>query len=174
MLFSPFLSTSFVFFAVLYASAVSAHPLVPGHKHATHRVREISTGVKLETYHPKGTFKVRSQLLIIERDHLTFLQTYGVGRDHPLQKRGNVTYQESAAAFVQTELGLGAGDLVVRSSSQTKMAKHVFIQQQMNGIPFANAVANVALNNDDKVVVFGNCFVKPSEFPIFSRRCIHI
>lgn len=46
------------------------------------------------------------------------------------------------------------------------MAKHVFIQQQMNGIPFANAVANVALNNDDKVVVFGNCFVKPSELLI--------
>ena len=33
-----------------------------------------------------------------------------------------------------------------------------------NGIEVANAVANIALNNDNKLVSFGNNFVSPSEY----------
>jgi extracellular elastinolytic metalloproteinase len=35
-------------------------------------------------------------------------------------------------------------------------------------IPFANAVANVALNKDNKVVAFGSSFVQPSKLQMFS------
>ena len=33
-----------------------------------------------------------------------------------------------------------------------------------NGIEVTNAVANIALNNDNKLVSFGNNFVSPSEY----------
>jgi Zn-dependent metalloprotease len=33
----------------------------------------------------------------------------------------------------------------------------------LNGVPVANAVANVAFNHDNKVVAFGNSFVKPTK-----------
>jgi len=33
-----------------------------------------------------------------------------------------------------------------------------------DGVPFANAVANVAFNQDNKVIAFGSSFVKPGEF----------
>jgi len=32
-----------------------------------------------------------------------------------------------------------------------------------NGIPIANAAANVAFNQDNKVVAFGSSFVQPSK-----------
>ena len=35
---------------------------------------------------------------------------------------------------------------------------------RQDGVPVANAVANVAFNNDDKVVAFGSSFVQPSEY----------
>ena len=41
-----------------------------------------------------------------------------------------------------------------------------------NGVEVANAVANVALNSDDKVVTFGANFVKPRM--LYSLRQINI
>ncbi len=51
----------------------------------------------------------------------------------------------------------------VRSSFTGEHASHVYVKQQTNGIPFANAVANVALNKDNKVVAFGSSFVQVSK-----------
>ena len=51
----------------------------------------------------------------------------------------------------------------VRSTFEGQHASHVYVKQQANGIPFANAVANVALNKDNKVVAFGSSFVQVSK-----------
>ena len=51
----------------------------------------------------------------------------------------------------------------MKSTAETDGAKHAYIRQRVNGVPFANAVANVAFNDEDKVVAFGSSFVKPSE-----------
>ena len=54
----------------------------------------------------------------------------------------------------------------VRSSFEGESASHVYVKQKLNGIPFANAVANVAFNKDNKVTSFGASFVKtPCERP---------
>ena len=51
----------------------------------------------------------------------------------------------------------------LRSSFESDTARHVYVKQQANGIPFANAVANVAFNKDNKVAAFGSSFVKVSK-----------
>ncbi|TCD65526.1 hypothetical protein EIP91_002534 [Steccherinum ochraceum] len=142
MQFSKFFNS--VLLAVLYASAASASPLAPGAKHSTHRVREISSDLKLETFHPESSY-----------------QTFGTGIDHPLAKRADGSVGDAAAAFVESQLGVKASDVQVKSTSETSEAKHAYIQQRVYGVPFANAVANVAFNKDDKVVAFGSSFVKP-------------
>ncbi|TCD65836.1 hypothetical protein EIP91_002141 [Steccherinum ochraceum] len=144
MQFSKFFNT--VLLAVLYASAASASSLVPGAKHATHRVRNINSDVKLETFHPESSFT-----------------TFGEGVDHPLRKRDDVSVGDAAAAFVESQLGVKADAVQVKSTSENTEAKHAYIQQKLNGVPFANAVANVAFNKDDKVVAFGSSFVKPTK-----------
>lgn len=48
-----------VFLAVVYASSTAfAAPWEPSAKYATHRVREVSSDLKLETYHPESTYEV--------------------------------------------------------------------------------------------------------------------
>jgi hypothetical protein len=54
---SKFLSA--VYLAVVCASGAVAAPWAQDAKHATHRVREISPTLKLETYHPESTYEVR-------------------------------------------------------------------------------------------------------------------
>ena len=52
--FLPLLVT--VFLATI--SSVQATPYPSFTKHATHRVRHVGRGLKVEVYHPKNTFKV--------------------------------------------------------------------------------------------------------------------
>ena len=60
---------------------------------------------------------------------------------------------------MQSRANVAADALVVRSSFAGDAASHVYIKQTHNGIPIANAVANVAFNKDNKVVAFGSTFV---------------
>ncbi|CAL1708409.1 unnamed protein product [Somion occarium] len=89
-------------------------------------------------------------------------RTFGSGVDHPLSKRAGVTIGDSALAFIHKKLGLSDDDVRVRSSFESSGAAHAYVQQKLNGVPVANAVANVAFNRDNKVVAFGSSFVKPS------------
>ena len=90
-------------------------------------------------------------------------KTFGAGIDHPLRKRADATVEDAAVAFVASHLGVAADDVHIRSTSENSDTRHAYIQQKLNGVPFANAVANVAFNKDDKVVAFGSSFVKPGE-----------
>ncbi|KAF8056573.1 Fungalysin metallopeptidase-domain-containing protein [Lyophyllum atratum] len=115
-------------------------------KHATHRVRSIGRGVEIETYHPPSTY-----------------ETFGEGVDHPLRKRDvNATLEDSTVAFVQSRLGIDSSAVSYKSGFSGEVARHAYVKQVHNGIPFANAVANIAYNQDDKVVAFGSSFVKPT------------
>ncbi|KAG9074930.1 hypothetical protein FRC06_010373, partial [Ceratobasidium sp. 370] len=133
--------------AMMIASGIVAAPWDPISRHTTHRVRSIGPqGTKFQAYHPEPVF-----------------ETYGVnGVDHPLAKRGIKDANSAAAAkaFLESKLGVPADALAHRSGSNSDVAEHEYFHQQLNGLPVANAVANVALKNN-KVVSFGASFVKP-------------
>ncbi|CAE6441585.1 unnamed protein product, partial [Rhizoctonia solani] len=98
-----------------------------------------------------------------EREFLNIPRTYGVkGIDHPLSKRGiNASPQEAAKSFLESKLGVDAGNLIRKTGhtdNSTRVANEYFLQQ-FNGIPVANAVANVAVK-DNKVLSFSASFVK--------------
>ncbi|KAJ6537031.1 Fungalysin metallopeptidase-domain-containing protein [Mycena capillaripes] len=124
-----------VFLAIVYAPSSMAAPSPINSKHATHRTREIARGVKLETYHPASNY-----------------ETFGEGIEHPLRKRDGVTFKESSVAFLQSKLSL----------QEEHVSFHSGYEGETNGIFFANTVANVAINKDDKVVAVGHSFVTPS------------
>ncbi|KAJ8517459.1 hypothetical protein ONZ45_g5342 [Pleurotus djamor] len=142
--FNKFFKT--VLLAVVYASATGATPFPSNAKHATHRVREVAQGLKIETFHPASTF-----------------ETFGAGIDHPLSKRDNPDLEESAVAFIESKLGVAKDAITFKSGFSGEVAKHAFVKQTHDGVPFANAVANVAFNHDNKVVSFGSSFVKPTK-----------
>ncbi|KAG8692314.1 hypothetical protein FRC08_009861, partial [Ceratobasidium sp. 394] len=132
--------------ATLIAQGVIAAPWDPVSRHTTHRVRSVGPrGAKLQSYHPEPVF-----------------ETYGVkGIDHPLTKRGITgTPQEAAKAFLEDKLGVAPDALARKSGHASDVVSTEYFRQRINGIPVANAVANVALKGA-KVVSFGASFVKP-------------
>ncbi|KAJ7282226.1 Fungalysin metallopeptidase-domain-containing protein [Mycena rebaudengoi] len=138
-----------VLLAVVYASSVTAGPapapVFSSPTHTTHRRRELRSGLTLETYHPASTY-----------------ETFGEGIDHPLRKRAETSLLESAAAFLQDKLRLKAENAVFHAGFSGAHARHAYAKQSHEGIFFANAVANVAFNEADKVVAFGSSFVSPT------------
>ncbi|KAJ7918189.1 Fungalysin metallopeptidase-domain-containing protein [Mycena leptocephala] len=134
-----------VFLAILYASSSLAAPSPIDSKHTTHRTRELARGVKLETYHPVSNY-----------------ETFGEGIDHPLRKRAGVSFKESSVAFLQSKLGISAENVAFHSGYEGEVTTHAYLKQVHDGVFFANAVANVAINKDDKVVALGHSFVTPS------------
>jgi extracellular elastinolytic metalloproteinase len=141
--FNKFFSS--VFLAVCYASTASAIPFSPSAKFTTHHTREISPSLKIETYHPESSY-----------------ETFGAGIDHPLSRTANTSIEDSTVAFIKSHLSLDESTFKFRTGYAGEAAKHAYVKQVHAGIPFANAVANVAFSNDNKVVAFGNSFVKPT------------
>ncbi|KAJ7073496.1 Fungalysin metallopeptidase-domain-containing protein [Mycena belliarum] len=135
-----------VLLAVVFASSASAIPIVDNSQHATHSRRQLRSGRSVTTYHPRSTF-----------------ETYGEGLDHPLRKRG-VSLKESATAWVQNKLDLQDGAVTWQSGFAADHASYGYVKQSKDGLFFANAVANVAFNADEKVVSFGSSFVKPTSY----------
>jgi len=133
-----------VFLAVAYVSTVSAVPFPLDSKHVTHRVRHISRDLQIETFHPTSTF-----------------ETFGAGIDHPLQARADEDLRQSAISFVSQRLSIDPSTVNLRTQADTETTTHAFLVQQHDGIPFANAVANIAFKGN-KVVSFGSSFVKPT------------
>lgn len=165
MVSSKFLSS--VILAIAYASMSSALVQHDVPAHSTRRVRHISRDLKLETYHPESTYEVCNKSF-----HKVFLltaylstQTFGHGivPDLKIDARAPKSLNTTALAFVQSRLGVDADSVGYRSGYSVGATgeKYAYIKQYHKGIPFVNAVANVAWKND-KVVSFGSSFVKPS------------
>ena len=64
---------------------------------------------------------------------------------------------------MQSRNGVDSDAIHLRSSFESDTASHVYVKQAFNGIPVANAVANVAINKANKVATFGSSFVKASK-----------
>ncbi|KAG5644069.1 hypothetical protein DXG03_009159 [Asterophora parasitica] len=132
-----------VFLAVVYASVSEAKALDGASKHATHRARNVGRGLQLEAFHPETNF-----------------QTFGAGLEQPaLHGRAVQGIEESAVAVVQSQLDVPASEISYKSGYSTATGKFAYVKQRHNGIPFANAVANIAWKGN-KVVSFGSSFVK--------------
>ncbi|KAJ7452329.1 Fungalysin metallopeptidase-domain-containing protein [Mycena latifolia] len=114
-------------------------------KHATNHLRVVGRGLQLDTFHPASTY-----------------ETFGAGIDHGISKRADASLEERALAFVQAHLGVAADAVEFRSGFASEVSDHAFLRQMINGIPVANAVANIAFNKDNKVVAIGSSFIKPS------------
>ncbi|CAE6394968.1 unnamed protein product [Rhizoctonia solani] len=126
--------------ALMIASGVIAAPWDTTSRHTTHRVRTVGPSkVKLTSYHPPAKF-----------------ETYGMeGEVHPLAKRGVVDALsvDAAKSFLENKLGIQAKDLSYKGGHKSDNVSYEYFRQVLNGIPIANAVANVALKND-KVTSF--------------------
>ncbi|KAF9057048.1 Fungalysin metallopeptidase-domain-containing protein [Panaeolus papilionaceus] len=140
--FNKLLSSIIV--ALAYASTSSAAPFTPSVKFSTHHTREVGNGLKVETFHPSSTF-----------------ETFDTGIDHPLSKRDAFSLKDAAIAFAGSHLSMDHSAINFRSGFEGDVAHHAFLRQTHDGVPFANAVANVAFNKANKVVSFGSSFVKP-------------
>ncbi|ELU37468.1 metalloprotease MEP2 [Rhizoctonia solani AG-1 IA] len=131
--------------ALMIASGVVAAPWDVTSRHTTHRVRSVGPSkVKLTSYHPPATF-----------------EAYGVeGVAHPLAKRGvtDASSAEAAKSFLEDKLGVKADALSHKGGHASEATSFEYFRQSLNGIPVANAVANVALKGD-KVTSFGASFV---------------
>ena len=90
-------------------------------------------------------------------------QTFGTGVEHALSKRADATVEDAAVAFIKDKLSVSEDSVYIRSTSSNDGIQHAYVQQKVNGIPVANAVANVAFNRQNNVVAFGSNFVKTSE-----------
>ncbi|CAE6475441.1 unnamed protein product [Rhizoctonia solani] len=146
---------------LLISTGVVAAPWNPIVRYTTHHSRSVGPhGVQASVYQPESTF-----------------ETYGVnGMDHPLSKRAiQATPEEAAKAFLESKLGVGPENLSRRTGhadDRTRVSNEYF-RQQFNGIPVANAVANVALK-DGKILSFGASFIRPksiaSTTPTFPKQ----
>ncbi|KAJ7116251.1 Fungalysin metallopeptidase-domain-containing protein [Mycena crocata] len=139
-------------------------PNIP--KHATHNVRTIANKVKVETYHPASTYEA-SRIVPKSMNLRSHSQTFGAGIEHPLRKRG-ASLKECSEAFIASHLGVDESATIYTSGFAAEVASHAYAKQVIDGIPVANAVANVAFNSDDKVVALGSSFIKPSQVASFT------
>ncbi|KAJ7271283.1 Fungalysin metallopeptidase-domain-containing protein [Mycena haematopus] len=130
------------FLAILYASSGLAAPWPASLKHATNRLRIVGRSLELNTFHPESTYK-----------------TFGEGIDHALTRRAGVTLSEKALAFIQSHLSVPADTVAFKSGFAGEVSDHAFVRQTIDGIPVANAVANIAFNKEDKVVAVSSSFV---------------
>ncbi|CUA74653.1 hypothetical protein RSOLAG22IIIB_11370 [Rhizoctonia solani] len=111
----------------------------------THSLRSVGPKQSLfHSYHPEPRF-----------------ETYAAGVAHPLAKRGiPSTHEEAARAFLAEKFGCGADALSRKSDYSSDMVAHEYFRQSINGIPIANAVANVALKSN-RVTSYSASFVDP-------------
>ncbi|KAF8649622.1 hypothetical protein AX16_005711 [Volvariella volvacea WC 439] len=132
-----------VFLAVVYSSVAAATALPAAHKYSTHHARLVARGDEIETFHPASTF-----------------ETFGEGLEQPASFTGDLG--EETVSFVNSRLGDDAPELVFRSGYEEGEGRFAYLKQAHEGVPFANAVANVGWRGN-KVVSFGASFVKPKK-----------
>ncbi|KAF5341927.1 hypothetical protein D9611_001094 [Ephemerocybe angulata] len=133
-----------VLIALALASQAAAIPSAP-YSHGTHHRRTLGRrGLQIETYNPPSSFETYGEGLI----QAASFAPGGLDTD--------------ARTYVSSKLKVDSNTVEFRSGFSTANARHAYVRQRYNGIPFANAVANVAFK-DNKVVTFGSSFVKPTK-----------
>ncbi|KAL0070523.1 hypothetical protein AAF712_002356 [Marasmius tenuissimus] len=150
----------FVFFTTVLASFVYGSP---HSTYGTHRRRSIGQrGLRLESYHPPSTFQT-SSTGSFKRSTSSIFDPHASLNDLP----------EAVKSFVQAEFDIPPSRVRYRTSYSHEGRLHVYMQQEHVGIPFSNAVANIAIKNG-QVSSFGCSFVEPSSItpskPTFPLR----
>ncbi|KAL0957918.1 hypothetical protein HGRIS_000099 [Hohenbuehelia grisea] len=140
--FNKFFTT--VFLAIAYASVSNAAPWAQHSKYATHSRRELDNGLQLELYHPESTYT-----------------TFGEGLELGANMRGG-DLKSRTVGFVRQRLGIDEKSVTFKTGYSSESGAYGYARQYHDGIPFANAVANVAFNGN-KVIAFGSSFVKPKK-----------
>ncbi|KAI9434966.1 Fungalysin metallopeptidase-domain-containing protein [Lactarius indigo] len=138
-------------FLILFVPTTSATLQSSSFKPFTHRTHYVGAdrSLKLETYHPESIFKASFHLFLSSQFcFLTF----------------RIEIRAAAVSFLASELGISEDSIHPRASSQGQAARHVFMVQNINEVPVANAVANIAFNNDGKVSSFSSSFVEHCRF----------
>ncbi|KAF8886770.1 Fungalysin metallopeptidase-domain-containing protein [Infundibulicybe gibba] len=122
---------------------VSSGPLIALSKYATHRSHVVAHGRRVKSFHPPTKFR-----------------TFGDGIDLP-PPFGSVTLglEEMAISIVQSQIGINSTNIHFRSGFSDGPGAFAYVRQSHEGVPFANAVANVALHNN-RIVSFGSSFVE--------------
>ncbi|KAF5318591.1 hypothetical protein D9619_010992 [Psilocybe cf. subviscida] len=141
--------------ALLAGVEVGAAPWPSYTKHSTHRARSIGKRQLLvESYHPKSTFK-----------------TYNSSTAPSLAASNSlaeVSLGDTAKSFIST-LGYNKSDVVYKSGFTEGGQRVAYVKQSINGIPLANAVANVAFNGD-QVVSYASSFVNVASAKVASSE----
>ncbi|KAF8886764.1 Fungalysin metallopeptidase-domain-containing protein [Infundibulicybe gibba] len=88
------------------------------------------------------------------------IQTFGDGINQPSPFGFEpTTLEEMAVAITQSQLGINSTNINFRSGFSDGPDAYAYVRQSHEGVPFANAVANVALHNN-RIVAFGSSFVE--------------
>ncbi|KAF6746891.1 metalloprotease [Ephemerocybe angulata] len=133
---------SYVLAALALTAQAQATSLAP-FSHSTHHRTTIGRrGLQLETYNPPSSFETFGEGLVQEASFA------------PSGLDGE------ARAYVANKLKVDGSTVEFRAGFSSPNARHAYVRQRYNGIPFVNAVANVAFK-DNKVVSFSSSFVKP-------------
>ncbi|KAG7094657.1 hypothetical protein E1B28_005480 [Marasmius oreades] len=134
-----------VFLAILYASNGNVAARPPVAKYPTHHVRDLGNGVKVPIFHPQANYT-----------------TFGEGIEVPLSFAG-AGIEDNTLSFVSSQLGLDFAKVSYKSGYiRVNGESFGYAKQVHEGVPIANAVANVAFK-DNKVVAFGHSFVDTSK-----------
>ncbi|KAF8878443.1 Fungalysin metallopeptidase-domain-containing protein [Infundibulicybe gibba] len=126
-----------------YPNSVSSKsPVVPS-KYATGSRSKIVArrNSYLNAFHPPTTFR-----------------TFGEGIYH-VPPPEPATFQEMATTIVESQININSTDIQSQSGFAEGPGAFAYFRQTHEGVPFANAVANLALHKN-RVVAFGSSFVE--------------
>ncbi|KAF9261835.1 hypothetical protein L218DRAFT_988704 [Marasmius fiardii PR-910] len=132
--------SSYILVSILYASHVNTVPWPASSKHDTHRIWELGDDRKIEVYHPPSDYK-----------------TFGTGIVLP-ESFWALSIKDQSIAFVCAQLNINASSLDFKSGYESDLSRFGYIKQMHDGVPFVNAVANVAFKGN-MAVAFGQSFV---------------
>ncbi|KAH7102041.1 Fungalysin metallopeptidase-domain-containing protein [Auriculariales sp. MPI-PUGE-AT-0066] len=122
----------------------SALPTNVQHKRrATHAIRTLPGGPRLQTYHPKSHFEVYQR----------GLKRRGLQSD-------SSNLRSAGLQFVHSKFnGANEEDLHVVSEYKAAHGTHVYIGQKYAGIPIANTLSNVALSKSGDVLSYSSSLI---------------
>ncbi|PBK72769.1 hypothetical protein ARMSODRAFT_881547 [Armillaria solidipes] len=136
-------STNLLSTVLLAVLLVKAAPHPAYSRDSTRQAKAIGRALNVDSYHPKASF-----------------QTYGEGKEVNSFVLGDL--ETSTVSFVASELGLDSSTISYSSGRTTDNGmSYAYAKQYHDGVPLANAVANVAFKNG-KAVAFGSSFVDTS------------
>ncbi|KAI9456869.1 metalloprotease, partial [Lactarius psammicola] len=145
-------------FAFLFVPTTSATPWPATPKRATHRTHYVGAdrSLEIEAFHPESIFEASFYLFRFGVDGVDPYPTY---RRYP---RDTPDAGSAAMSFLASKLGISEDNIQLRALAQGEVAQYAFLAQKINGVPVANAVANVAFNSNGKVSSYSSSFVKLS------------